>query len=221
MLYFTHIPKTAGSSFSNSYLKPEYKLNYFTPKGFKVFIRTSYPEKSCIHGHYPYGMHYFKPLKKHEYLIFFRDPVERCRSHYYFILQNKWHYDYKRISQTSLKEVFEDKSKIPYSALQSNLQTKFTAGFYYGFSGLFSDKIILDKAKKNLLNKYKGIGLQEKFEESCQKFEKTFGWKQPITETRFQKTNVKQELDSSTLMSIENHNQLDFELYDFVVKNFF
>jgi hypothetical protein len=222
MLHFTHIPKTAGSSFVKSYLEPEFGDHIFRPAGIRKFITTKYPAKACIHGHYPFGMHYFKPFRKHEYIIFFRDPVERCRSHYYFVLQNRRHYDYDRLHATTLAEVFLDDSKLPYSALQSNLQTRFTAGILYGFNNKwFSEKKILDAAKSNLKKRYKFIGLQEQFEESCTRFEKTFGWLHPITEKRFQKTNKKEPLDDQTRTAIENHNQLDMELYEFVIKNFF
>jgi hypothetical protein len=221
IIHFTHIPKTAGSSFVKSYLEPEFGPNYFRPSGYREFARTKYPASACIHGHFPFGMHYFKPLRKQEYIIFFRDPVERCRSHFYFVLQNKRHYDYERLSQTTLKDVFLNKSKLPYSALQSNLQTKFTAGVLYGFSGLFSEKTILEKAKQHLRKRYTGIGIQEQFEESCKRFEETFGWKQPIVQQRFQKTNKKAPLDDATINAIENHNQLDRELYEFVQKTYF
>lgn len=221
IIHFTHIPKTAGSSFVKSYLEPEFGPNYFRPSGYREFALKSYPPSACIHGHFPYGMHYFKPFRKQEYIIFFRDPVERCRSHYYFVLQNKKHYDYDRLSQLSLENAFLDNTQLPYSALQSNLQTKFTAGILYGFSGLFSEKKILEKAKQHLIKKYTGIGIQEQFEESCQRFEETFGWKQVITKERFQKTNKKAHLDNNTIRMIENHNQLDLELYEFVKKNYF
>lgn len=80
---------------------------------------------------------------------------------------------------------------------------------------------MLEVAKSNLKKKYKFIGIQEQFEESCDRFEKTFGWLHPITEKRFQKTNKKKPLDNQTKTAIENHNQLDLELYEFVLKNYF
>lgn len=221
ILHFTHIPKTAGSSFVKSYLEPEYGDHYYRPNGYREYARKSYPSSACIHGHFPFGMHYFKPLRKQEYITFLRDPVERCRSHYFFVLQNKRHYDYERLKNSSLADIFLDKSKLPYSALQSNLQTKFIAGILYGFSGFFSEKKILETAKYNLKRKYSVIGLQERFEESCERFEEKFGWERSITVQRYQKTNKKDPLDSTTIKAIENHNQLDIELYDFVQKTYF
>jgi hypothetical protein len=222
ILHFTHIPKTAGTSFVKSYLEPNFGDRYFHPEGFKEFAISKYPKSSCIHGHFPFGMHYLKPLRKQDYIIFFREPVERTRSHYYFVLQDQNHYDYNRLKNHSIEEVFIDKHKPHFfSALQSNLQTKFTAGIFFGFSGLFSDKQILSIAKQNLKRKYKGIGIQEEFEESCMRFEETFGWHSKKIEKHYRKTHTKKNLDSRTITVIQNHNQLDLELYEFVKKNYF
>src|SRR4026208_2316272 len=84
LLYFLHIPKTAGMSFTN-FIKSQFAPSESNPDvNLSDFIKTP-PEQIAkykfIAGHFFYGVDDFikqKPV----YITMLRDPVERTISHY-------------------------------------------------------------------------------------------------------------------------------------------
>ncbi|MBK7338361.1 MAG: sulfotransferase family 2 domain-containing protein [Saprospirales bacterium] len=224
MIYFTHIPKTAGTAFKRNVLEANFPKRVFSPKGFRQFALQSFPDHSCISNHFPYGVHILKPFRKASYFTFLRDPVERSISHYYFVLQlkyEKWqHPDYARHSAFSLEEIWQDEPGQRYGALKSNLQTRFIAGLGTGFYLKTSPAKMLKTAKMHLRDKYLFVGIQERFPESCRLFQSLFPAEPTNLEERPMKTEKKPELSSSTLLAIENANELDLELYQYGLKLF-
>jgi hypothetical protein len=221
ILFFTHIPKTAGSSFTKSLLVPNYGQGYLRPSGLKGLASMQVPSHACVHGHFPFGMHWCKPWRKVSYISFLRDPVSRVISHYYFVRQSPWHPMYDRHMQTPLEKIFEEEGGLPISALRSNLQTRFLAGYRLGFWQTTDDATLLKAAKRNVEKHYRFIGLQERYAESCEQLASLYGWDKVAEVLREQKTNKKPTIPDKVVQVIRDHNQLDQELYDFVKKRFF
>jgi hypothetical protein len=152
------------------------------------------PVNACVHGHFPFGMHWMKPWRPSTYISFLRDPVSRVVSHYYFVRQSPWHPMYDRHMNIPLEHIFEDEQNLPVSALRSNLQTRFLAGYRHRFWSQTSDLELLRIAKRNVEKHYTFIGLQERYEESCTRMEDQFGWTRKEEVPREQKTKEKPEL---------------------------
>jgi len=222
---FIHIPKTAGTAFYNAVAKGISSYTMVRPKGVKHFITNPCPKPAFVRGHIPYGFHQFKPFHDFEYISFFRDPIKRAISHYYFVLEAKQddyeHPEWQRHHDTALKDIFEEEKTRGFADLQSNLQTRMLAGYYKGFYSKVSDKKLLETAKYNLEYKVKAFGIQEDFNRSVALFAKTFGWETTLDiGSNWQKTKNKPQIDTATMQSLENAHQLDLELYDFAKKRF-
>lgn len=221
---FIHIPKTAGTAFYNAVAEGIADYNMVRPKGMKHFATNPCPRPAFVRGHIPYGFHQFKPFQSFEYIAFFRDPIKRAISHYYFVLEAKYegyeHPEWQRHSTTPLKDIF-DNEKRSFADLQDNLQTRMLAGVFAGFQRKIDDKKMLTLAKNNLERKVKAFGIQEDFERSVGVFAKVFGWKTTLDiGHNWQKTKSKPAIDDATMLALENAHQLDLELYAFAKKLF-
>lgn len=221
---FIHIPKTAGTAFYNAVSEGIATYNMVRPKGIKHFATNKCPKPAFVRGHIPYGFHQFKPFHSFEYISFFRDPIKRAISHYYFVLEAKYegyeHPEWKRHNSTLLKDIFDDEVR-SFADLQDNLQTRMLAGVFAGFQRKISDKKLLNLAKSHLEHKIKAFGIQEDFERSVALFAKTFDWQTNIDiGHNWQKTKNKPSVDTATQISLENAHQLDLELYEFAKQQF-
>ncbi|MEM0993287.1 MAG: sulfotransferase family 2 domain-containing protein [Bacteroidota bacterium] len=224
-IIFIHIPKTAGTAFYNAVAKGIAAYTMVRPKGTKHFILNPCPKPAFVRGHIPYGFHQYKPFHAFDYISFFRDPIKRAISHYYFVLEAKRedyiHPEWQRHHDTPLKDFFLNEQPRGFADLQSNLQTRMLAGMNKGFKHNISDKKMLELAKSHLEHKVKAFGIQEDFERSVALFAKTFGWQTTIDiGHNWQKTKNKPQIDEATMRSLENAHQLDLELYAFAKKRF-
>lgn len=224
-IIFIHIPKTAGTAFYNAIATGIEPYTMVRPKGLRHFAVHACPKPAFVRGHIPYGFHYFKPLQGFDYISFFRDPIKRAISHYYFVLEAKYegyeHPEWQRHHQTALQDIFKEHQKRGFADLQDNLQTRMLAGVYWGFQRNKSDKKMLEVAKSNLSHRVKAFGIQEDFERSVEVFAKTFGWHTTLEiGDNWQKTKHKPVIDAATMLQLENAHQLDLELYHFARKEF-
>ncbi len=156
MIFFSHIPKTGGTTFRNI-LIDNYSyshLDLYKAKHFKLLFKKHYyiNKIKSVSGH---SLHFDETvahnLPNSKFVIFVRDPVERLVSFFFYI--NK---------QTNKEITFDEwLNKISYHNI-SNAQTRFIAG---------NDDV--DKAKL-ILDKYFFVGKLEKFDESILLFRKMF-----------------------------------------------
>ena len=218
-ILFTHIPKTAGTSFRHILDFNYNKDEILRCRGRKAFILAR--NKKVFMGHLPYGIHKYRPFEKFDYITFFRNPIDRTISHYYFVLQGVDHANHQFHQNHSIEEILNYNQKISnFGSLRDNLQTR----FLYGVDALsyknISDLKLLNKAKEHLGNKYKTFGIQEKFEESVVRMceELNLNYNQELIEARNKVTKTKEELPQSTIDLITEKNKLDIELYEFAIK---
>ena len=87
LIVFTHIDKTAGTSFIDTLITPNYPDGIggiMQGAGFKGNLFALLSRPALIIGHTPYGLHHFtrRPV---DYVTFLRDPIDRAVSFYYFL----------------------------------------------------------------------------------------------------------------------------------------
>lgn len=225
LIIFTHIPKTAGTSFIKTVVEPNLSssqiYNYI---GLKKFILDNQSKYSFVAGHSPYGLHRFTK-KKVKYITFLRDPIERAVSFYYFIKSsdiNLYKHPLRDYADSvSLGEFYKKRNF-------HNQQTRAIAGFFSDmiYPNIFLpslERVMLKTAIENLRNCYFGFGILERFQESVALLVNKLGWKE-IVEVAAQKKTLQRpkitDLDSETFQILSKAHQLDSHLYSFASKSF-
>ena len=226
-IFFTHIPKTAGSSVKHTLIYPNYKEEeIYCYQGLKRIILCNKKKVKIVIGHFPFGLHrlFFDSFA---YTTFLRDPLERVISHYYWVKETKYptyeHPDWKLHSENSLEEFFDkrkfDKFSLDYFRLIDNLQTRYIAGIENRWRSKDSE-YMLETAKLNLVKYYKIFGIQEEFEKSINLLKTNLGLSFQSRVTRQKLTNKKPDISKKTMENIKKNNQLDLYLYDYALKIF-
>ncbi|WMJ73262.1 sulfotransferase family 2 domain-containing protein [Cytophagaceae bacterium ABcell3] len=221
---FTHIPKTAGTSFINSILYNNFdKINLYKYQGFKNLLLKDKKKIDVFMGHFPYGGHHFFPGSP-KYFTFLREPIQRAISHYYWVKQTKSnnyeHPEWKFYDSTPLVDLFSKtkKSSFYFFPLKDNLQTRYLAGLRHGFWLTNKDQM-LDVAKKNL-EKYQLLGIQEYYQDSINLFETYFGWSFAPTQREKSTSSKPVSFDKSVVQVLEENHSLDQEIYKMGVEIF-
>ena len=244
ILYFQHIPKTAGTSLItilDSHFDPESILH---ERSWKYLIRNmpkDFSKIRLIRGHFFYGIHRLFP-KKVIYFTMLRDPVELTVSFYDMIRRQP---DLaKRLSisaEKSISELITDPKKtglvnpqtrnlaidLDVISISKSLKKVDLQNFYPEETDQFkyphlSDDELLERAKQHL-SQFKFLGLTERFQDSLLLLNYTFGWP-PIRDTlQLNISPKKSALDSLTKEAREKileRTKLDSNLYNFAQKLF-
>jgi hypothetical protein len=221
VVFFVHIPKTAGTALHNNLFHHIYSCNEIEkPTGMRSFLWV--PKKiRFIGGHMPYGSHRFFPHRCYPtYITILRDPVDRVVSYYYFVRQSKskhyTHPDYNLISRLSMEQ---------YCRLSKfrNVQTRQLGGYLpyrlHGINTLYLGRFwAYSCASRNLTRNTTIFGLQEYFSESVEliadmlgvKFQKKNQYRKvKVTKNRQRMCDVQQEVTEL----IREQNKEDIILY--------
>jgi hypothetical protein len=246
-LIFLHIPKTAGSTLrkviTQQYAADETLKCYYQKRG--ILLREALAEMKAIPkeqaarikivlGHIGFGVHDHLPWPC-SYITMLRDPIDRVISGYYHILRDGSHKFQAEVQRMSLKEYVSsdllrsEAARVNAVNAMDNGQTRLLAGnvveaemsgapVEYGRC----EEGMLERAKKNLKEHFKVVGLSERFDESLMLMKRVLGW----SSIYYVKANVgwnrtrKEEIGRETLRSIEKYNELDIELYRFASEMF-
>lgn len=227
---FLHIPKAAGSTL-NTIIERQYRSNtIFTIKDLRISINKlkKLPESKkekfkVLRGHMGFGLDTFLPQPS-TYVTLLRDPVERIISHYYFVLRSPKHYLYKTVRTSGMS--LKDYASVGVSLELDNGQMRLIAGNRgeenqgIGFGHCTIE--MLERAKRNLRDRFAVVGLAEEFDKTLTLLKQAFRWdntfytKQNVTESRPSKRDISTEV----LQTIQKHNEFDVELYEYA-KNLF
>mgnify|MGYP001262791252 CR=1 FL=1 len=210
MIAFTHIPKTAGTT-----------LNYIFQKNFggnliSVIHRKGsnytysalkndsilYKHANCISGHSlkPF-IDYKEYNSKLEWITFLRDPIKR------FVSQ----YIHQQTGNLSNYKMGVEEWAAKYA--RSNWQVKWIAG-----------EEDLEAAKQIINERFKFIGITEKFDESLEILSSVFNL--DVSYSKPKMVVRDNELKNSLLLDkkhslFEEQNELDIKLYNYVLEKYY
>lgn len=221
---FIHIPRAAGTSLlatlrrlyePDSIFIVDNKTPHKSIEEFKRLPNVHKAKVEVIEGHWPVGLHEFIS-NPYTYITLLRDPVDRVISLYYHILQRPDHYAHNTVvsKNMSLKD-FVLSGVVKEEA--NNGQTWLLSG-----GGLLSEKS-LELAKKNLQVHFAVAGVTKMFDETLVLLKHTLGWKRiPFYYRRHVGPNwvPKERISPEVLDVIKDYNQLDIELYKYVLDRF-
>jgi hypothetical protein len=169
LLFFLHIPKTAGSSI-HQILHQEYldRLGLVTdPDTRKIQLQLENPDQplDCVFGHYPFGLH-ASTIRAFEYSTLVREPVEAILSYYYYIAQQPGHWLHMSLHSMTMERFFEQPEEI-LGLFFRNYQTAQLTGKP---SASFAEAA-------SLINRhYPIVGITELYCESIYLMKKRYGW---------------------------------------------
>jgi len=223
-LFFVHIPKTGGTSFSKCLQRMYHRKTFsFTGDPFEDLERyrglsIGAKEKiALITGHAPLttGESELDRLPK---ITFLRNPVDRVKSFCQHVGEGK-----PTSAPREHREHFDiDKFLDSGNPELSNLQTKMLLGRGSYHIDLHDPDLIVEKATEVLETKLICFGLTECFDVSLMLFRKTLGWENwPV----YTMLNTKNEarlvvFSERNLCKIRELNELDMRVYDVATELF-
>ncbi len=219
---FLHIAKTAGTTFMDRIIKPQfhpdaiYESRTYRPiSELKKFPEKQKAKIKVLMGHFGYGWHRFLSQPS-TYVTIFRDPVDRVISYYYFVRQ----YSDDPLRKEAQKMGLKDFVSSGISIQLDNGQTRLISGIDngpdetdVGFGHCSADH--LELAKKNMREHFSFVGFTERFNESMILSKRLLGWDAPFyIKKKVNRDRLsKKDIPNSTLKCIEKYNELDIKLY--------
>lgn len=217
ILYYLHIPKTAGTSFTNVIRTQFVPDAIYQPNSIQEFLNTP-PEvvnrTRFLVGHLVYDL---KPVFTQTpiYITMLRDPVERTISEYAQIKRAPEHAYYSVVKDQSLLEYVKDPRNV---LIYGNLQTRFvgvdsTLEIGGGWNEIANPAVL--KRAVERLETFAFVGLAERFDESVEVLCDTFGWDIPESLRALNiGTNHPSDISQEAIDIIHEHTQQDKELYE-------
>ncbi len=234
LIFFTHIPKTSGTTFFRSSVVPNIpQTQIYEVASIKKVLADRLTAKlrtddlTVISGHFKYGMHYLFPCKP-KYIVFLRDPIDRAVSFYYFIKDsnvNVYRHPMRDYADSvSIAEFYQNPRF-------SNMICQQIAGYrvsaiYQKFSQHKSiQKHLLETASDHLFNRYENYGLLEQFDASrrllCSRLSLNAINKNLKKQKKTGKRPQIEDLSMTTLSALKTSHALDLALYEQAKAKFF
>ncbi|MDX2211803.1 MAG: sulfotransferase family 2 domain-containing protein [Oculatellaceae cyanobacterium bins.114] len=223
VLYFPHIPKTAGMTF-RTILEDQFCSSDICPATLnaqlKGYTQADYEKYRLFRGHINYVD--IPQILSHKHLLLvtvLREPIARVISHYEYIRRMPGDPHYGLVKDMTLEEFAQG---MPVGRLGKNAQTYYIAKLAQFDLNHLSPDEALALAKKQL-DSLAFIGILERFQDSLFLLSYIFGWN-PIINSR--RENVakdkkpKEEIPASTLEAIKQNCLLDVELYQYAKELF-
>ena len=223
-LIFLHLPKTGGTTLS-SLLKKKYKKSeaivITNPQARNEFYQLPLAKRASIkylHGHNVFGFHEYLPTPSH-YITLLRNPIDRVVSHYYYVLRRPDHYLHETVVDSNIE--LEEYVASGISPEINNGQVRLLSTISCSFGNCSQE--MLEQAKNNLSRHFSAIGTLEDFDKFLLLLKKKLSWNGYPLYRRKNVTSKRPSLNSlsaSAIKTIEKHNQLDIEMYEFVKHEF-
>ena len=216
VMYFSHIPKTAGMTF-RTIVEDHFPEAETCPATLKAQIKTIEPSEfqkyRLFRGHLGHNdIASFVPGKRLVNVTVMREPVARVISHYEYIRRMPSDPFYEAVKDMTLEEFAH---KLPFGKLKKNVQTYYIAKLaQFDFDEL-SPPEILTLAHQGL-NDAAFVGLVERFQDSLYLLSYIFGWRPIINTRRENAAKAKkslEELPPEAIAAIKENSLLDLELY--------
>ncbi len=245
ILYFLHIPKTAGTTFA-TVLESYFDLDSICPEQLWHELlpekKLNFSKYKLIWGHYGYCLYQILP-KKPIYITMLRDPIEQTISSIEHRIRDpdlRLKHLNEFIGKTLLEILTDSKIKLStdpqtnYIGLDpdvssmidlSNRESIFNFNFAKTLKLTKSKTTHDDLIKTSIqnLSKFAFVGIAEKFEESLFLLYYTFGWRPMPSLWKLnvtQKKTKRSTLPPEALQKIIDATQLDKKLHEFGVKLF-
>ncbi|NJR63267.1 MAG: sulfotransferase family 2 domain-containing protein [Cyanobacteria bacterium CRU_2_1] len=183
VLYFSHIPKTAGMTF-RTIVEDYFSVEEICPATLNAQLaKIPFEELQkyrLLRGHLGFiNIPELIPGKNIVNVTFLREPVARVISHYEYIRRMPGDPHYEAVKDMTLEEFAQ---KLTAGKVRKNIQTYHIAKTHrFKLDGL-SPTEILELAKESL-DRFAFVGLVERFQDSLFLLSYIFGWK-PIINTR-------------------------------------
>jgi hypothetical protein len=236
--YFWHIPKTAGSSLTNS-LKSNFLGNLVCPAW--VWSQLIKIPNNKINKYKYFGGHFYSALpqilqKKLKTVTFIREPLARALSHYNHIARTKEHYFHKTVIKLGSFESFiMDPECQP---LIKNFQCKMLTSSFDPFQlaknlnsndiksfrlehmievmeSDYNDSDLLNQAI-SIINEFTFVGITDRYNESIQSFSRISGFNLQYYELN---KSIKMISSNDISQSVKDFfysiNQSDVKLYEY------
>jgi len=223
VLYFSHIPKTAGMTF-RTIVEDHFHCHEICPATLDEHIASIPPEQlkqyRLFRGHLGFiDLPKLVPGKRLINVNILREPVARVISHYDYIRRTPTDPRYDSIKNISLEEFAE---KLTLGKFGKNMQTYRVAKVAQFNLNDLSPEETLELAKQSL-DQFAFAGILEKFQDSLFLLSYIFGWK-PILNSRKENASKNPktgaELSAQTLAVIREQTQLDQALYQYAQEIF-
>jgi len=221
--FFTHIPKTAGSSFRNMLYKQfpqdviypnlkDIQANEGRYPRRKVAVETLAGTRSIqlFMGHYPFMLGHKKMPEPLECIVFLRDPVERAISNLYHLQRHN-----PQFKNTSARIMIESANwQI------NNMQVRYMGDWHFRPNKLYTAETELGakaliRAKENI-DACAFVGFTEQFEASIGRIQQQFDWYLGRVLKKNKTSKYQQpSIHSDLYEKIVALNQLDIALYEY------
>jgi hypothetical protein len=216
VLYFCHIPKTAGMTF-RTIVEDQFYCSDVCPATLNAQLAKMPIEElqryRLYRGHLGFmNLPELLPEKRVINVTVLREPVARVISHYEYILRMPGDPHYPAVKEMSLEEFAQ---KLTAGKVGKNIQTYHVAKTTKFSMEDLSPEQTLELALTSL-DEFAFVGLVERFQDSLFLLSYIFGWK-PILNTRKENASSAKKSSSqipdSTLEVIRANTQLDDVLY--------
>jgi hypothetical protein len=227
MIIFTHVPRTAGTSFRLVIEHNVAAKNILAlygndiPNAREVVATKNLNNIQVIRGHIAYGV----TPGEHDYVALLRHPMTRLASLYRYIISDKGHFAYHRVYTMSFHDFIlsgvtaetdngmvrqlcgiEDYQQVPY------------AKYKVPFGACGPEQ--LELALENLEKHYTVVGTQEQFGDFLLACQGQFGWTLPVKTPHANRTNrmTSAEPSGRTVQQAMTLNMYDLLLWDYARK---
>lgn len=235
-IFVVHIPKAAGTTLrviiERQYpLQQIYKIKGNIQGDSQRFRELSDQKKRAyrvVFGHQCFGLHECLPEdRRHTYITLLRDPAARVLSLWIYARYLSWdHYLHETAKQMSVETFVESGA----TCTADNAQVRQLCGddqfvMESGKQHPYTDMLIpfggvtrehLEKAKANIEQHFAFAGVAERFDESLDAMRRTFAWRIAYYRNQNVSPSKLKQITPSQKQVIREHNELDYELYNWV-----
>lgn len=243
ILYYLHIPKTAGTTLIESLKKHFPSDSILEPQSWKQLshnMPNDFSNFRLVKGHFGYAVYRILP-KKPVYITVLREPEEVVISHLKMLRRQQTPRrrfnisENDTISELILRPVIKGLlnpqahwlvADLDVISLTKGLDLKLLDKFLLEDQAEFmlshiSDKKLLEIAKERL-SKFAFVGIVERFEESLFLLHYIMGWRpiRNIVQLNPTPTKIEEELSKEAINLLKERTKVDKELYKFAEQIF-